>query len=108
MEPEFSSDNDSFLLVLKNLNYTNSKTAIKNGDKKTAIKNGDKKVTTKMQLQYDLILNYMERDKEYRIQDFCDLLHLKESRTKVILKGLITESRIEPIGANRDRKYILK
>lgn len=29
MEPEFNSDNDSFLLVLKNLNYQNIKTAIK-------------------------------------------------------------------------------
>ncbi len=34
MEPKFNSDNDSFLLVLKNLNYKE----IKIGDKKAAIK----------------------------------------------------------------------
>lgn len=33
MEPKFSSDNDSFLLILKNLNYENLK-KIKSGDKK--------------------------------------------------------------------------
>jgi len=116
MEPEFNSDNDSFLLVLKNLNYDDSKTikngdkktVIKNGDKKTAIKNGDKKVTTKTQRQYDLILSYMENGKEYGIQNFCSLLQLKESRTKEILKDLIAENKIETIGSNKDRKYRYK
>ena len=114
MEPKFNSDNDSFLLVLKNLNYDDSesmkkngdkKMAIKNGDKKTAIKNGDKKITKKTQEQYDLILNYIEKGKDYGIQDFCSLLQLKESRTKEILKGLIAENKIEAVGSNKDRKY---
>ena len=41
--------------------------------------------------------------KEYGIWDFCELLGLKESRTKDILKGL--SDRIEIIGSNRDRRY---
>lgn len=49
----------------------------------------------------------MERGKEYGIQDFCDLLKLKESRTKDILKGLVENGKIETVGANRDRRYIL-
>ena len=115
MEPKFNSDNDSFLLVLKNLNYGNSKeikssdkkAAIKSGDKKAAIKSGDKKVTKKTQQQYNLILDYMEKGKEYGIQDFCKLLNLKETRTKVILNGLIKNSEVETVGAKRDRKYKL-
>ena len=75
----------------------------KNGDKKAAIKNGDKKVTKKTQLQYDKILGFMEDGKEYGIWDFCELLGLKESRTKDILKGL--SDYIEVIGGNRDRRY---
>jgi predicted HTH transcriptional regulator len=115
-EPEFNSDNDSFLLVLKNLNYDVSevmkkngdkKTAIKNGDKKTTIIGGDKKVTNKTQQQYEMILNYMENDKEYGIQDFCNLLQLKESRTKDILKGLVENGKIETVGAKKDRRYCL-
>lgn len=45
----------------------------------------------------------MEEGKEYGIWDFCELLGLKESRTKDILKGL--SDRIEIIGSNRDRRY---
>ncbi|WP_234121776.1 ATP-binding protein [Clostridium hydrogenum] len=116
MQPKFNSDNDSFLLVLKNLNYDKSKetksgdkkAAIKGGDKKAAIKSGDKKVTKKTQQQYDFILEFMNYGKEYGIQDFCDLLKLKKSRTKVILKGLIDENKIEIFGANKDRKYKLR
>ncbi|QAT42008.1 ATP-binding protein [Aminipila luticellarii] len=107
MKPEFKSDNDSFLLILKNLNYS-QKAAIKSGDKKAAIKSGDKKITNKTQQQYNLILNYMEKNKEYRMQDFCDLLQLKESRTKTILKGLTESEKIETIGAKRDRRYRLR
>lgn len=66
-------------------------------------KSGDKKVTKKTQMQYDKILEYMEANKEYSIQDFCELLDLKESRTKDILKGLTDY--VEAIGSNRNRKY---
>ena len=79
------------------------KAAIKSGDKKAAIKSGDKKVTKKTQMQYDKILAFMEEGKEYGIWDFCELLNLKESRTKDILKGL--SDYIEIIGSNRDRRY---
>ena len=75
----------------------------KSGDKKAAIKSGDKKVTKKTQMQYDRILAYMEKGKEYGIRDFCELLDLKESRTKVILQGL--SDHIETVGSNRDRRY---
>ena len=75
----------------------------KSGDKKVAIKSSDKKVTKKTQIQYDKILEFMEEGKEYGIWEFCELLGLKESRTKDILKGL--SDRIEIIGSNRDRRY---
>ena len=75
----------------------------KSGDKKVAIKSGDKKVTKKTQMQCDKILEFMEYGKEYSIWDFCELLGLKESRTKEILKGL--SNYIEIIGSNRNRRY---
>lgn len=79
------------------------KAAIKSGDKKTAIKSADKKTTKKTQMQYDKVLAFMEEGKEYGIWDFCELLGLKESRTKVILQGL--SDYIETVGSNRDRRY---
>ena len=57
-------------------------------------------------MQYDKILGFMEDGKEYSIWDFCNLLGLKESRTKDILKGL--SDYIESVGSNKDRKYRLK
>lgn len=71
--------------------------------KKAAIKSGGKKITKKTQMQYDRILEFMEDGKEYGIWDFCELLGLKESRTKDILKGL--SDYIEIVGSNRDRRY---
>ena len=79
------------------------KPAIKTGDKKPAIKTGDKKVTKKTQMQYDKVLGFMEVDKVYSIWDFCELLDVKESRAKEILKGL--SDYIEFVGSNRDRRY---
>ena len=54
-------------------------------------------------MQYDRIFGFMEDGKEYVIWDFCDLLGLKESRTKEILNRL--SDYIETIGSNKDRKY---
>ena len=76
---------------------------VKNRQKKAAIKSGDKKVTKEKQMQYDKILAFMEEGKEYGIWDFCELLELKESRTKEILKGLTDY--IDIVGGNRDRRY---
>ncbi len=47
----------------------------------------------------------MEEGKEYTIQDFCNLLNLKPSRTKELLKALTQD--IEQIGNNKNRKYSL-
>ena len=43
---------------------------------------------TKTIKQQEQILKYMEEGKEYRLQEFCELLGLKEARTKEILKPL--------------------
>lgn len=49
----------------------------------------------------------MTSDKEYRLQDFCELLELKETRTKEILKPLINEGKVAVTGKNKDRRYKL-
>ena len=79
---------------------------IKSGDKKPTIKSDDKKVTKTIK-QQEQILKYMEEGKEYRLQEFCKLLGLKETRTKEILKPLISDEKISVIGKNKDRRYKL-
>ena len=78
----------------------------KSDDKKPTIKSDDKK-STKTGKQQEKILNHMEENKEYRLQDFCDLLGLKETRTKEILKPLISDGKISVTGKNKDRRYKL-
>ena len=63
-------------------------------------------MTKKTQAQYDKIVEFMEFDKEYSLQEFCELLDLKETRTKAILKQL--NEYIEPIGSTKNRKYLRK
>ena len=61
----------------------------------------------KISKQQDVILNHMAAGTEYRLQDFCDLLGVKETRTKEILKPLISEGKIIVLGKNKDRRYKL-
>lgn len=103
-EPEIEErfDPDRTVLSLSFL----KKTAIKNGDKKTAIKNSDKKATIKTQENVNKVLEYMIADKEYVLSEICEVLNLKESRTREIMKLLVSENKIEAIGGNRNRRYI--
>ena len=103
-EPEFI-EGDVFRLIVP-LNEDYSYDNVKNGDKKMAIKNGDKKISKKTIQNYKKILEFMEEGKEYTIQDFCNLLNLKPSRTKELLKALTQD--IEQISNNKNRKYRLK
>lgn len=108
-EPEFIEGDIFKTVVPLDDEYSadaNVKATIKSDDKKATIKSDDKKVTIKTQKQYDQILNFMEAGKEYTLKDFCDLLGVKESRTKTLLKGI--SDKIETVGGNEDRKYKLK
>ena len=48
----------------------------------------------------------MEVGKEYMLKEFCNLLGVKETRTKTVLKGL--SEQVEAIGGNKDRRYKLR
>lgn len=74
----------------------------KSDDKKVTIK---KDITSKTQAYQQAILDYMELGLEYRLIEFCELLALKETRVKVLMKALIEAGRIETVGANRNRRY---
>lgn len=80
--------------------------------KKVAVKSGGKKVagriSEKKQMQYNTVLTAMQPNKEYTAAYFCDVLDVKISRTKVILKELVDLGKIEVAGTYRDRRYMLK
>jgi len=47
----------------------------------------------------------MEREKLYKLSDITAVLQVKDTRAKNLLKDLIQEGKIEPVGANRNRRY---
>jgi len=66
------------------------------------------KVSEKKQKQYDTILSAMRPGQKYAAAHFCDLLGVKISRAKIILKELADSDEIEIMGTYRNRRYMLK
>lgn len=104
MKPEFNSDNDSFLLVLKNLNYYKKQTK-KTSDKKQAKKTSDKKQVRKTTMNKEKIREYLKKNGEAKTSDIAEVLNLSVSRTRAILAEM---EDVLALGSNSNRTYILK
>ena len=108
---EFKSTQKDFKVILKNLNY---KVAIKSGDK-VAIKSGDKvaiksddKVAIKIQdEQLKKILEYIKKYNNCKTSDIENLLSVKSSRARKLLSILVSEKKIQALGQNKNRYYVL-
>ncbi|MCC8140162.1 MAG: putative DNA binding domain-containing protein, partial [Lachnospiraceae bacterium] len=92
IEEQFDPDRTILTLEFKKkaaIKYGDKNAAIKNGDKKAAINPDEIKISKKMQMQQEAILNYMNNGEEYKLDDFCILLGLKQSRVKTIIQSLV-------------------
>ena len=116
--PKYFSDRNTFRITLYNLNYEISMeeaseialgTFEKSGDKpqKVAIKSGDK-ISNITKKQKEAVLLYMSDGEEHTTKEAMNLLNVKVSRARLILKMLLDDKKIEAVGANRNRKYVLK
>lgn len=94
---------DDQTMIIKDVKAAYHVAVDKSDDKKVTIKSDDKKHKTYVHQQ--AILAFMEKGVEYRLKEFCELLSLKETRVKVLLKDLIDEGSVEVMGANRNRRY---
>ena len=92
---EFKSTQKDFKVILKNLNY---KVAIKSGDK-VAIKNQDE--------QLEKILEYIKKYNNCKTSDIENLLSVKSSRARKLLSILVSEKKIQALGQNKNRYYVL-
>ena len=68
-------------------------------------KNRRKKPPKKTLLQYETILSTMESKKWYRSNEFSDILGVKESRTRELLRELVAAGLLEDDGATKGKKY---
>ena len=110
LEPEFYSDHDSFLLILKNLNYGISKTSDKNKQQKTSDKNKRQKISEQRQTKKTLenikkIKEFLQENGESKTNDIATLLVLSPARTRAILA---TMEEVEALGDRTSRTYRLK
>ena len=100
---EFKSTQKDFKVILKNLNY---KVAIKSGDK-VAIKSGDKVAIKNQDEQLEKILEYIKKYNNCKTSDIENLLSVKSSRARKLLSILVSEKKIQALGQNKNRYYVL-
>lgn len=92
MEPEFYSDNDSFLLILKNVTYLLSKNTAK-----------DVKVKGKKTLEHmKRIEAYLKTNNGAKTNEIAKFIGLSSARTRAILNDM---DNISAVGEYRDRRY---
>ena len=89
MKPDFIPLDNSFKVVLPNINY-----------KSPEENNSDKQVIE--------IINFLKKNKKIRRQNIDELLKVSATRSKEILSQLIEANIIEKVGSGRSVYYILK
>ena len=80
----------------------------KSDDKKVTIKSDDKKVTIKTARQKNEIIMYLTGHASAKNADIAELLGVKSTRVKQLLKELLDEDVIVAEGSNKNRVYKLK
>ena len=80
----------------------------KSDDKKVAIKSDDKKVTIKSARQKNEIITYLTDHVSAKNTDIAELLGVKSTRVKQLLKELLDEGVVVAEGNNKNRVYKLK
>ncbi len=89
MKPDFIPLDNSFKVVLPNINY-----------KSPEENNSDKQIIE--------IINFLKKNKKIRRQNIDELLKVSATRSKEILSQLIEANIIEKVGSGRSVYYILK
>lgn len=64
-----------------------------------------KKVTKKRQGQYEKILTFMKPNVWYKASDLMNVLGVKETRTKELLRALIRGGKLIDDGATKGKRY---
>ena len=73
--------------------------------KKATEKSDRKKVTKKTQEQYEKILAFMKPDIWYKANELAEVLGVKETRTKELLRALVSDEKLEDNGATKGKRY---
>ena len=99
IEERFDPDRTVLSLSFK------KKATVKSDSKKATVKSDSKKVTEKTKAQYDIILSFMKDDMWYNASEISEILGVKETRTKELLRSLCAHGILVDNDKIRGRKY---
>ena len=99
IEERFDPDRTVLSLSFK------KKATVKSDSKKATVKSDSKKVTEKTKAQYDIILSFMKDDMWYNASEVSEILGVKETRTKELLRNLCAEGILVDNAKIRGRRY---
>jgi len=80
----------------------------KSDDKKVTVKSDDKKISAKFRVQTQAIINYLTMNVYAKNSDIANLLGVKSTRVKQIMKALVEAEIVVAEGENKERVYKLK
>ena len=98
-------DPDRTILSLSFQKKATEESDRKKRQKKATEKKRQKKVTEKTQSQYNMILTFMKDDVWYKASDLVDVLGVKETRTKELLRNLVQDGSLVDNGVTKGKKY---
>ena len=99
IEERFDPDRTVLSLSFK------KKVTVKSDSKKVTVKSDSKKVTKKTQAHFDLLLSFMQEDVWYKASELSDVLGIRETRTKALLRSLVEDGILVDNGAIKGRRY---
>ncbi|KNG79058.1 ATP-binding protein [Mycoplasma sp. HU2014] len=95
--PEFTSDDKSFVVTLKNLNYENQ-------NNETFRTSDNTRSNTEDQIR--IVLEFAQKTYKFKRIDIDNLLNVSPSRSRVILNELVENNKLVTIGSFKDKEYI--
>lgn len=100
---------DRTILRLSFLTETKEKKVAKKSDRKKVTEKSDrKKVTEKTKIQLLAILNKMQPEKEYKVEEVADWLEVGRTRARTLLKMLVDNGEILETGITKMKRYRLR
>ena len=68
-------------------------------------KSDRKKVTEKTRKQLQVVLNNMQPEKEYKVEEVADWLDVGRSRARTLLKMLVDDNKVVETGITKMKRY---
>ncbi len=96
---------DRTILKLSFARATAKKMTEKSDRKKVTEKSDRKKVTEKTKKQMEQILNQMQSDVEYKVEEVAEWLNVGRTRARTLLKMLAVDGKVSETGATKMKRY---